>query len=135
MTVARGGLLAGLALTALIVGTTARAGTALKSGTVLQGEATDKKGSKFPSTIRLTGVSEPTGDFVGEITWPSLSSVHKIEGRIKGSTVVFKETAAIKAGQAHLNCEYAFVFDGHELQGRWIEPGVDSGTATYALQP
>lgn len=110
------------------------AATLIKNGAVFKGEVADKKGSKFPSTLRITSVDDVSGDFVGEVSWPSLNSVHRIEGSIKGSTVVFKETKHIKQGGAHLNCEYAFVFDGQTLKGRWIEPNVDFGPAEYRLQ-
>lgn len=110
------------------------AGAHIKNGTAFKGEVTDKKGSKFASTVRITSINDASGDFVGEVSWPSLNSVHKIEGSIKGNTVVFKETEYIKQGGAHLNCEYAFVFDGQTLKGRWIEPRVDFGSAEYRLQ-
>lgn len=110
------------------------AASAITNGAVFKGEVTDRKGSRFPSTVRITSLNNASGDFVGEVAWPSLNSVHRIEGSIKGSTVVFKETGYIKRGGAHLNCEYAFVFDGQTLKGRWIEPGVDFGAAEYRLQ-
>lgn len=110
------------------------AATLVPNGAVFKGEVTDKKGARFPSTIRITNIEEATGDFTGEVSWPSLNSVHRIEGRIQGSTVVFKETEHIKRGGAHLNCEYAFVFDGQTLRGQWLEPHVDYGTAQYRLQ-
>jgi hypothetical protein len=108
--------------------------TLVKNGAVFRGEVTDKKGSVFPSSFRITSLNGATGDFSGEVSWPSLNAVHRIEGSIKGSTMIFKETGYIKQGGAHLNCEYAFVFDGQTLQGRWIEPRVDYGSAHYLLQ-
>jgi len=113
---------------------TGMCGTAIKDGAVFKGGATDKKGSRFASSFRVTSLNEATGEFTGEISWPSLNSVHKIEGAIRGNTVVFKETGHIKRGGAHLNCEYAFVFDGQTLTGRWIEPRVDHGPAEFTLQ-
>lgn len=58
----------------------------LPKNAVFKGEVTDKKGAKFPSTLRIISMNESTGDFTGEVTWHSLNSVHKIEGRVKGST-------------------------------------------------
>jgi hypothetical protein len=128
------GIIAVMVLLAAFMSTMALAGLSLTSGTVLQGEVVDKKGTRFPGTIRITNANDLTGDFVGEVSWHSLNSVHKIEGRVKGNTVVFKETAYIRQGGAHLNCEYALVFDGQTLQGRWVEPGVDTGSANFAVQ-
>jgi len=106
----------------------------VKNGSVLQGEVVDKKGSRFASTVRITSLNELTGDFSGEVSWPSLNAVHRIDGHVRGNTLVFKETAYIRQGQAHLNCEYALVYDGQTLQGRWVEPGADAGTANYSVQ-
>jgi hypothetical protein len=127
-------IMAGAAVLVFVTATQAMAGLTLASGSVLQGEVIDRKGSKFPSQIRIVAVNDQTGDFVGEVAWTSLNSVHKIEGRIKGNTIVYKETMYIKQGSAHLNCEYALVYDGQSLQGRWVEPGVDAGSAFYTIQ-
>jgi len=124
-----------LAVLILSLTGTGMAGILLSKGAVFQGETLDNKGTKFPATIRITHIKESKGDFTGELSWPSLDAVHKIEGRIEGKTVVFKETEFIKKGKAILNCEYALIFDGQTLQGRWInESGKDFGTAQFKLQ-
>jgi len=112
----------------------ALADSVIPDGAVFKGESVDKKGVKFPSTIRIISIDNSSGDFIGEIAWTSVNSVHKIVGRIAGNTVVFKETEYIKKGRAVLNCEYAFVYDGKTLQGRWVLPYSDYGTSQYTIQ-
>jgi hypothetical protein len=124
-----------IAILILSLSGTGMAGILLSKGAVFQGETVDNKGTRFPATIRITRIKESKGDLTGELSWLSLDAVHKIEGRIEGRTVVFKETEFIKKGKTILNCEYALIFDGQTLQGRWIcEPGKDFGTAQFKLQ-
>jgi hypothetical protein len=105
----------------------AQAQTVISSGTLLEGFVQDQKSKNFPTLVTIGTVDSVTGNFSGEISWPSLNSVHRIEGRVTGNTLVFKEVSHIKRGGAHLNCEYALVLDGSSLDGRWVEPGRDRG--------
>jgi hypothetical protein len=56
-----------------------------------------------------------------------LNSVNRIDGKIDGRNITFKETQYIQRGGAHLNCEYQLVLQGTSLTGPWQEPGYDQG--------
>jgi hypothetical protein len=106
----------------------------LSAGTALEGFALDKKNKNFPVLIKIENIEETTGNFTGEITWPSLNSIHRIAGRIHEHTITFKEVSHIKRGGAHLNCEYAMVIDGKSMEGRWVEPERDRGTIQLQIK-
>ena len=114
--------------------TLAHAQSILTPGTVLEGFALDKKNTNFPMIVKIVGVDEGSGNFTGEVSWPSLNSVHRIEGRINGHTITFNEVSHIKKGSAHLHCEYALIIDGRSVDGRWVEPGRDRGTVQLKIQ-
>ncbi len=97
------------------------------------GEVTSAKTSKtWKATLRIVKYDQRSGAFNGELSWPSLKSVHRVIGTVSGRTVVFKETERIKKGSAHLHCEYALINnDSGQLEGRWIEPGHDRGVAVF----
>jgi hypothetical protein len=103
-------------------------------GTVLEGSVQDKKNKNFPTIIKIETIDNTTGNFSGDITWPSLNAVHRIEGRLAGNTITFKEVSHIKKGGAHLNCEYALIIDGISVDGRWVEPGRDRGTVQLKIK-
>ena len=110
-----------------LVAALAYAQSAISPGTVLEGFAADKKNKNFPMVVNIASIDEGTGNFSGDVSWPSLNAVHRIEGRLTANTITFKEVSYIKRGSAHLNCEYALVIEGGVLDGRWVEPGVDRG--------
>jgi hypothetical protein len=111
-----------------------QAQTTLLAGTALEGFALDQKNTNFPMMVKITEMDRATGNFAGEVSWPSLNSIHRIEGRIQGHTVTFREVSHIKKGRAHLNCEYALVIDGRSLDGRWVEPGRDRGSVQLKIK-
>ena len=83
---------------------------------------------KYTATIEVEKLNAKDGTFVGRLNWPNLGSIHRIEGKIAGGQLTFKETAYIKKGGAHLNCAYALKRKGDTLTGSWEEPGKDKGT-------
>jgi hypothetical protein len=104
-------------------------------GMIFKGEVKSTNSNRtWPASIKIAGIQQSSGDFDGEISWPSLNAVNRIVGKIMGKRIIFKETAYIKQGGAHLNCEYDFIYDGNTLQGVWTEPGADSGTAIFQRQ-
>ena len=105
----------------------AHAQNTISPGTVLKGFVLDKNKKKFPMVVKITSMDNADGNFTGDVSWPSLNSVHRIEGRLTANTITFKEVSYIKKGGAHLNCEYALIIDGGSLDGRWVEPGHDTG--------
>lgn len=106
---------------------------ALQGGKVLPFEA--RQGGKvWPGRIRITQYNRTTGDLVGEVTWTSLNSVHRIQGKLSGNSLTFTEVQAIRAGSAHLNVSYALVVSSSGAKGTWTDPGDRStGSATISL--
>jgi hypothetical protein len=94
-------------------------------GTVLTGEA-HANGRNWPFKIRITNHTPANGAIVGEITWTSLSSVHRIRGKLSGNTLTFEETEAIRAGGAHLHCTYSMTLSSTGAKGTWIDPADNS---------
>jgi hypothetical protein len=121
-------------LTFLVVAAMAHAQSAIAPGTVLEGFVLDKNNKKHPMVVRIASMDKTTGSLAGDVSWPSLNSVHRIEGMLFGNTVAFKEVSYIKRGSAHLNCEYAFIIDGGFLDGRWLEPGRDRGIVQLTIK-
>ena len=113
--------------------TTAYAQNAIFPGTILEGSVLDNKNKQFSTSIRIEAIDTNTGNFSGDISWPTLNSIHRIEGRLAGNTITFKEVSHIKKGGAHLNCEYALVIDGSSVDGRWVEPNRDRGTVQLRI--
>jgi len=112
----------------------AHAQNSISPGTILEGFVLDKKNKNFPMIVKIESIDSATGNFSGEVSWPSLNSIHRIEGRISGNTITFKEVSHIKKGSAHLNCEYALVIDGGSVDGRWVEPGHDRGPVQLKIK-
>ncbi len=94
-------------------------------GTALSGEA-HATGRVWPFKIRITNHTPANGAIVGEITWTSLSSAHRIRGKLSGSTLTFEETEAIRAGGAHLHCTYSMTLSSTGAKGTWIDPSDNS---------
>ena len=123
--------LSGLPLCAAPADVTALA-DALAQPTPAEVISTPKR-KTYSATIEIQRVNARDGSFVGQLTWPSLRSIHRIEGKITKDALTFKETAYIKKGSAHLNCSYQLKKSGGKLVGTWQEPGVDQGTITITL--
>ncbi len=112
----------------------AYAQSTISTGTVLEGFILDKSNKKFPMVVKIVSIDNANGRFAGEVSWPSLNSIHRIEGRLIGNTFTFKEVSYIKKGGAHLNCEYAMIIEGGSLDGRWVEPGRDRGSVKLKVK-
>ncbi|MCX6564842.1 MAG: hypothetical protein NTW38_00190 [Candidatus Aminicenantes bacterium] len=95
----------------------------LTSGKPLSGEAWGDAGGDWKFEMKITSYNPSTGAIVGEITWPSLSSVHRIRGSLAGTSLTFTETEAIRAGGAHLNVAYTFTLGSTSATGTWIDNG------------
>jgi len=95
----------------------------LTSGKTLPGEAWGDAGGNWKFELKITSYNPSTGAIVGEITWPSLSSVHRIRGRLAGNSLTFTETEAIRPGGAHLNVAYTFTLAQSSATGTWIDNG------------
>lgn len=123
-----------LLVSLLILVVPSHAQNAISAGTVLEGLAFNKSDKKFPMVVRIGSVDNVNGNFTGDVSWPSLNSVHRIEGNLTPHTITFREVAQIKKGSAHLNCIYALVIEGDSLDGRWVEPGKDRGIVQLKIK-
>ena len=104
-------------------------------GVIFQGDVkSEQSGAAWKASVKFTSVNETTGDLSCEMSWPSLNSVHRIDGKIQGNRLTFTENGYIKRGNAHLNCQYDLTFDGNNLRGSWAEPGQDRGSINFMRQ-
>jgi hypothetical protein len=62
---------------------------------------------------------DSNGLIIGQIEWPSLNSIHEIEGTKTDTSITFTETAYIKRGSAILNCRYYLTQNGNSFTGAW----------------
>ncbi len=103
-------------------------------GTIYTGNAVSKKsGKSWKVTLKITSFNESSGFVEGEMEWPSLNSVHKIEGKLTDSKFTFKEVAYIKKGKANLNCQYISTLKDDKISGTWTDPNSDTGTIILTL--
>jgi len=102
----------------------------LTSGKTFSGEAWGDAGGNWKFQLKITSYDPSTGAIVGEITWPSLSSVHRIRGRLAGTSLTFTEAEAIRPGGAHLNVAYTFTLAQGSATGTYTDhTDNSSGTA------
>lgn len=102
---------------------TSKFATKLLQGEAQSGEARETAGPRgnksWPFTLRITSYDPVSGGVEGEISWPSLQSLHRIRGKITGNTLAFDEKEAIKAGQAHLNVDYKLTLTDSGASGTY----------------
>jgi hypothetical protein len=77
--------------------------------------------------VHISSYDPSSGKLEGRVEWPTLNSVTRIEGELRGSTISFREVEFIKQGQAGLGCLYELqTWGGGKLIGRWAGcPGSD----------
>jgi hypothetical protein len=92
----------------------------LTTGKERSGEAWAGSG-RWKFGLKITSYDRSTGVVGGEISWPSLSSVHRIEGKVTGEKLTFTEVEAIQAGSAHLNVTYVFTLGKKDATGTWVD--------------
>jgi len=103
----------------------------LVNGGERTGEAWGDSGGRWKFTLKITSYDRATGALVGQITWPSLSSVHRVRGTLTGNKLTFTEVEAIRPGGAHLNVAYTFTLGKNSATGTWVDNGDKSrGGAT-----
>ena len=98
----------------------------LVNGGERSGEAWADSGGRWKCTLKITSYDRATGAVVGQITWPSLSSVHRIRGKLAGEKLTFTEVEAIHPGGAHLNVAYDFTLGKNSATGTWVDNGDSS---------
>ena len=108
----------------------------LTSGEVLSCQARDgRDGRLWPCKIQITSHDASTGAIAGELTWPTLSSVHRIQGKLSGNSLTFTETQAIRKGSAHLNVAYTMTVSPGAATGSYLDHGDNSrGGMTITLR-
>jgi len=102
---------------------------------IFSGEAKSaRSGRTWAVNLKIIDYNNLSGNFVGQTEWPSLNSIHRIEGHLIGARFTFKETEAIRRGSAHLNCEYAGIMAKDAIEGNWIDADYDHGTFKFTLK-
>lgn len=95
-----------------------------------------KNGKTWPFKLTLIG---PDADdkISGQIEWPSLDSIHQIEGHKTATGITFTETGYIKKGGAVLNCIYNLNSEGDSFTGTYGESGScdDKDYGTISMRP
>jgi hypothetical protein len=105
----------------------------LTSGQVLDCSAKD--GAKlYPCKVRISSYNSASGAIVGELTWTTLSSVHRIRGKLAANQLTFTEVEAIRAGAAHLNVEYSLAIRAGAASGSWIDHSDNNSRGTFTIQ-
>lgn len=69
--------------------------------------------------VSVDSFDAASGRFVGQLAWPSLGAIHKVEGTCSGAGVQFTETNTIKKGRAVLGCRYDLTYQRDELVGSY----------------
>jgi hypothetical protein len=92
--------------------------SAISSHRDLHGEASSSS-EVWPFRLKFNSFDESSGEVVGELEWLTLDAVHRVEGKLSGTTLVFKETEYIKQGNAALNCVYTMSPSGKAMTGTW----------------
>lgn len=100
----------------------------------LSGEArTQSQVDPFKLTIK--SYDSNSGKWTGEMEWPTMDSLHRVEGKINGANVSFTETERIRKGKAMINVKYQMQLDNAEkkINGTWRTKIVLTGDATIHL--
>jgi len=93
--------------------------TPLEHSQIYYGIATSSNdGEAWPFKLTIIG-SDSNGLISGQIEWPSLNSIHEIEGTKTDTSITFTETSYIKRGSAILNCRYYLTQNGNSFTGTW----------------
>ena len=85
---------------------------------------------RYPMQVRIASYDRSSNNVTGEVEWPTLNAVHRIEGSLVGRTLIFREVAHIKKGKAGLGCVYELqIEDERSLAGMWkrCDGSSDSG--------
>lgn len=102
--------------------------TGLLGGAETPCRAREASGKEWPCSVRITAV-RADGGVAGEMTWTSLGSVHRPKGTLRGSTLTFTETEAIRPGNATLGTTDTVTLSGAGGSGTYSDPvAQQSGT-------
>jgi hypothetical protein len=105
-------------------------------GTRYSGEAISepKNGKSWPFILTLIG-PDADGSISGQVEWPSLNSIHQIEGFKTATGITFTETDYIKKGGAVLNCKYHLDSEGDSFTGTYGDGCNDGDHGTISMKP
>jgi len=99
----------------------------------LVGEAGDG-GRVWPMRVRISSYDPASRVVSGQVEWPTLQAIHRIEGRVSGNELIFEEVEYIDRGSAILGCVYTLKATGPtSLQGTYSVCS-EGGFANLALQ-
>ncbi|MGQ0698793.1 MAG: hypothetical protein ACT4PZ_11195, partial [Panacagrimonas sp.] len=89
------------------------------------------RSESWPMRVRLVSFDRSTGKLSGEVEWPTLDSINKIQGELVGNELIFKETEFIKKGKTILGCVYTLEVQSQlYLAGRFQCGETDFGVTT-----
>lgn len=75
---------------------------------------------RWPMQVRIASHDRASNKIAGEVEWPTLSAVHRMEGTLVGGMLVLREVDYIKKGKAVLGCVYELQMEGdRSLAGTW----------------
>lgn len=90
-------------------------------------------GQVWPMRVRISSYNPTSKRVSGQVEWPTLYSIHRIEGQVTGTELSFEEVDYIKQGNASLYCVYTFkAVSSSSLEGTYSK--CSSGVANLALQ-
>lgn len=131
-------LLAAVAFAALLPAMPCAAND-LEFGAVYAGVAkSSKSGKVWPFEINFDRLDERAPSTLwGQISWPSLRSVHILDARLEGDRLSFTEVEAAEKGKAHLKVRYEGRITGpagdRRIEGSYTDPAGDHGTFAFEL--
>ncbi len=83
---------------------------------VFSGVARNQSGRKqWPFELSIDKIRSSSGVFLGRIYWPTLRSLHRIEGTYASDKAYFREISALRRGGAVLGCEYWLTTDRNSV--------------------
>jgi hypothetical protein len=101
----------------------------MTSGKKLHCEAKDRASGQTWKCIFVMSKYDPdTGNFTGDLAWPSLDSLHHISGKFTGTKMTFREDRKIKAGSANMGTYVMPTFNEAGAGGTFKDSGGYSGT-------
>lgn len=93
------------------------------------GESSGRR-QRWPMRLKISSHDRNSGKVGGEVEWPTLDAVHRVEGSLANGALEFREVAFVRKGRASLNCAYKLQPEGnHALVGnRGCQGSSDHGS-------
>ena len=77
-------------------------------------------GNRWPMRVRVVSYDRESHKVAGEIEWPTLDALHRMEGTLTSGMLEIREVDYIRRGRGGLGCTYELRLDGDRvLVGTW----------------